>query len=112
MVEIFLILRSRFVQSELSPQLRQTQRQLTSASDAPLTDTGPVIAERAALMRFASSESPATSSDIYSSTVFQPPSDLSAMRISLLRFFSFVIEPSKIETALDFLSDAIHFMAE
>ncbi len=32
--------------SELSPQLRQTQRQLTSASDAPLTDTGPVIAER------------------------------------------------------------------
>jgi hypothetical protein len=32
--------------------------------------------------------------------------------LSLLRFFSFVIEPSKIETALDFLSDAIHFMAE
>jgi hypothetical protein len=43
--------------------------------------------------------------------VFQPPSDLSAMRISLLRFFSFVIEPSKIETALDFLSDTINFMA-
>jgi hypothetical protein len=46
MVEIFLILRSPFVRSELSPQLRQTQRQMTSASDAPLTDTGPVIAER------------------------------------------------------------------
>jgi hypothetical protein len=46
MVDIFLILRSPFVRSELSPQLRQTQRQMTSASDAPLTDTGPVIAER------------------------------------------------------------------
>ena len=46
MVEIFFILRSRFVQSELSPQLRQTQRQMTNASDAPLTDTGTVIAER------------------------------------------------------------------
>jgi hypothetical protein len=46
MLEIFLILRSRFVQSELSPQLRQTQKQMTSASDAPLTHTGPVIAER------------------------------------------------------------------
>ena len=43
---IFLILRSLFVQSELSPQLRQTQRQMTNASDAPLTDTGTVIAER------------------------------------------------------------------
>ena len=42
----FLMLRSPFVQSELSPQLRQTQRQMTSASDASLTDTGPVIAER------------------------------------------------------------------
>ena len=53
----------------------------------------------ATLILFSSSESLATSSDKYSSTVFHPPSDLSAIRINLFLFLRTANESSNNFTA-------------
>jgi hypothetical protein len=61
----------------------------------------------ATLIRFWSYELLATSSDRYSSTNFQPPSDLSAMRISLFLFLSTFSESCKTEMAFAYLPCSI-----
>ena len=65
----------------------------------------------AALIRFSSSELLSTSSDRYSSTVFQPPSELPAMCISLFLFLSTFSESCKTEIAFVYLPCSIQSTA-